>query len=438
MYEEVKADHPDLPSEIECTATSHCGSPEKTVVVEFQYNVECSGYVNKYDLAKLDYAILEEAASAECADKEFEWLGEDDRSRRLVAESLEAGPNSVLDILHELDNNEDVNEGQGSTNDDRSHRRKLEILTINADPKDKLSGDGQCKPQNKIAMVAKCCEERTGYVTVTYNQCNHNANEEEVVANVLRKVKDAMDNDNSSIFDSEKGNIVDVVYAGPNLDYAANFATSQEMINASSDKTGALAGAIIGMLALLALLALLVARRRRRADTKDQTVGTDGGESYVTADYGNLGGRHSKLDVHVCKSSLCKECNSNGGHRGQGGHGGSQQCLPVVEEESDQIIRDLAAIRDRDVVFLRTQGTARGQSTEHVDIDIDLGVSQTSSASTASSSTPPSTPPRTSSPRSPPRPSPGSLEGPAYVEQEEITASLDINRVGSTVQSRII
>lgn len=258
------------------------------------------------------------------------------------------------------------------------------------------------------------------------------------MANVLRKVKDAMDNDNSSIFDSEKGNIVDVVYAGPNLDYAANFATSQEMINASSYKTGALAGAIIGMLALLALLALLVARRRRRADTKDQTVGTDGGESYVTADYGNLGGRHSKLDVHVCKSSLCKECNSNGGHRGQGGHGGSQQCLPVVEEESDQIIRDLAAIRDRDVVFLRTQGTARGQTTEHVDIDIDLGVSQTSSASTASSSTPPSTPPRTSSPRSSPRPSPGSLEGPAYVEQEEITASLDINRVGSTVQSRII
>ena len=279
MYEEVKEDHPDLPSEIECTANPYCGGREKTVVVEFQYNVECSGYVNEYDLAKLDYAILEEAASAECVDREFEWSEEDNRSRRLGAENLEAGPNSVLDILHELDDNEDVNEGQVSTNNNRHNRRKLEILTINAAPKDKLSGDGQCKPKNKIAKDADCCEERTGYVTVTYNQCNHNANEDEVVANVLRKVKDAMDNDNSSIFDSEKGNIVDVVYTGPNLDRAANFATSQEMIYASSDKTGALAGAIIGMLALLALLALLVVRRRRRPDTKDQTVGTDGGET---------------------------------------------------------------------------------------------------------------------------------------------------------------
>ena len=378
MYEEVKEDHPDLPSEIECTATTDCDGHEKTVVVEFHYmyNVECSAYVNEYDLAKLDYAILEEAASAECADKEFEWSEEDNRSRRLDTENLEAGPNSVLDILHELDDNENVNESQGSTNNNRHNRRKLEILTINAAPKDRLSGDGRCKPKNKIAKDADCCEERTGYVTVTYNQCDHNANEDEVVANILRKVKDAMDNNNSSIFDSDKGNIKDVVFTGPNLDRAANFATSQEMIYASSNK-GALAGAIIGMLALLALLALLVTRRRRRTDTKDQTVGTDGGESYVTADYGNLGGRHSKLDVHVCKSSLCKECNSNGGHYGHGGHGGSQQCLPVVEEESDQIVRDLAAIRDRDVVFLRTQGTARGQTTEYVDIDVDRGSSHT-------------------------------------------------------------
>ena len=212
------------------------------------------------------------------------------------------------------------------------------------------------------------------------------------------------------------------------------FVAGVDVIAGTSLDSGGGGGRIIGMLALLAFLALLVARRRRRTDTKDQTVSTDGGETYVTADYGNLGGRHSKLDVHVCKSSLCKECNSNGGHHGHGGHGASQQCLPVVEEESDQIVRDLAAIRDLDVVFLRTQGTARGQTTEHVDIDIDLGSSHTSSASTTSLSTPPSTPPRRSSPRS----SPGPSEGPTYVEQEEITASLDINRVGSTAQSRIM
>eukprot|EP00563_Minutocellus_polymorphus_P014626 CAMPEP_0181051332 /NCGR_PEP_ID=MMETSP1070-20121207/16995_1 /TAXON_ID=265543 /ORGANISM="Minutocellus polymorphus, Strain NH13" /LENGTH=610 /DNA_ID=CAMNT_0023130341 /DNA_START=113 /DNA_END=1945 /DNA_ORIENTATION=+ len=418
--------HPDLPSKVECTATTSCDGPERTVVVEFHYNVECSGYVSAYELDKLDYAILEEAAAGECDDGDFEWSEERRRRLNAEAEAIEAGPNSVLDILRELED-EDEDEVQEVNNSNNHHRRrKLEIVSIDAHdahPNHVFSGDGRCRPENEVARAANnCCEERTGYVTVTYDQCHDNATEEEVVANVLRKVQAAMDDASGGIFDNDTGGVVAVVYVGPHLEPPAVMSTSQEMVLASSDQisAGQLAGVLLGMLALLALLALLVARRRRRTDAKDRSVATDrlDGETYVTADYGNLAGRHSKLDVHVCKSALCKECNSSGRP------GGARQCLPVVNEESDRIVQELAAIRDRDVVFLRTQGTARGQTTEHV--DIDLGSS--SSASTASSS-PPSTPPRAS---------PRTSEGPAYSEQEVITASLDINRVGSTAQSRII
>ena len=433
LYEEISKDdepapapapaHPALPSVVECTSNPYCGGKEKSVQVEFQYNVECSGYVSGYEFDKMDYAILEETASGHCDNGDYEWLQRRDLSAKKENIKVEAGPNSVLDILG--DEVEDAL--QKSPKNNKNSRRKLEIISIDADPDDKLSGNGHCTPQNDIAKAANCCQQRTGYVTVTYNECNDNSNKKDIEANVLSKIQDVMDNSNKNIFDNDKGNVVELVYVGPKI--PSVIASSQEMVFAAPEKVsaGALAGIILALLALLALLAMLVSRRRRRTDAKDRTIATDklDGESYIAADYGNLGGRHSKLDVHQCKSSLCKECPNGNGRHMTCHHVGSQECLPMVDEESPEIVKQLAAIRDRDVVFLRTQGTARGQTTEHV--NIDLGSS--SSASTASSS-PPSTPPRS--------PSRNEAEGPTFTDQEEITASLDINRVGSSARSRVI
>lgn len=397
-------------------------------MVEFQYNVECSGYVGRYEFEKLDYAILEEAASGQCDNGDYEWLQRRDLSAKKENIKVEAGPNSVLDILGD-EVEDELKDGNGAN---KNNRRKLEIVSIDANPDDVLSGNGHCTPQNDIAKEANCCQQRTGYVTVTYNECNDNSSEEEVVANVLCKIEEVMGNSNENIFDSDKGNVVELVCVGPETPCSSRssvVASSQEMVLAATEKVsaGAWAAVILALLALLALLAMLVSRRRRRTDAKDRTIATDklDGETYVAADYGNLGGRHSKLDVHQCKSSLCKECTNGNGRHMTCHHIGSHECLPVVDEESPEIVKQLAAIRDRDVVFLRTQGIARGQTTEHV--NIDLGSS--SSSSTASSS-PPSTPPRS--------PSRSKSEGPTFVDQEEITASLDINGIGSSARSRVI
>mmetsp|Transcript_15968 Transcript_15968/g.34713 ORF Transcript_15968/g.34713 Transcript_15968/m.34713 type:complete len:692 (+) Transcript_15968:85-2160(+) len=448
-----KPDYQPLPSEVTCTIVKddgagagggggHTGRSDDydgndggkddthTVVVEFQYNVECTGYVDNHDYDALDYAILKEAAEGNCVDSKYEW---DDRRRRgrelgLSSSSLSsatdstgtsAGPNSVVDILRdELMDDEDVNTASSSQEGSTIQQRKLEIVSIDADPEDERTG--RCEPTTDAAKEANCCQERTGYVTVTYNGHGNNSNEDEVTANVLRKIKDAMDDtcDDDNAFEHygrADSNIECVIYIGPNPDAYWIPSVEQVMATTTEGLTAGQKGGIAAAALLLALLALLAARKMRNRPSSDKSVNTDilDGDSYCTADYGNLGGRHSKLDVHRCRSALCKGCTAGRVDLcdQRGGGGGNDACLPVVDEESDQIVKDLAAIKDRDVVFLRTQGIAPGQLAEHVDIDLER-------------------------PSSPPPPAPA--DGPAYVEQEDLVASLDINRVGSASRARII
>lgn len=72
--------------------------------------------------------------------------------------------------------------------------------------------------------------------------------------------------------------------------------------------------AVVGLLAFLFAWHRHVQKRNRRMEDDlkscrtDWSNGTDGQKSYLEADFRDLALRHSKMNVHKCKSALCEVC----------------------------------------------------------------------------------------------------------------------------------
>ena len=222
--------------------------------------------------------------------------------------------------------------------DRQLRQRKLEVAAIAANTTPERLGSCEM-----TETKSKSCLHYKGYLTVDYTSEGGNSNETDVVNSVRSALRTNMDGDfylpevNAAIVDSGFV-LTNIAYFENNntlnnsdTNAVAGFQSGTSVVNENG--LSALEKGMIGLglVALLLLLLLLICCCRRRRSIIQNTVAsednklstrsidTDGssvdGKEYKSnqlgiqeADYNHLGARHTRLDVHNCKSASCTEC----------------------------------------------------------------------------------------------------------------------------------
>lgn len=179
-------------------------------------------------------------------------------------------------------------------------------------------------------------------IDVVFDNSGDENNEEAVADSVTTIAKETLNGDeienniNAGVQDDGEM-VTNVGYGdGPEKDTDVSPSGTTEAFYQQDDglsksEKAAIAIASIFLFLLLILFCLWRRHLRRKqeeawasnksVDTVDTTPGTPGrgtnsgsdgdDATYMTSDFNNLGMHHSKLDVHVCTSATCDQCNPN-------------------------------------------------------------------------------------------------------------------------------